>query len=275
MADIHPYKRISRAAKFVVPHAASLLSSTRVQLAMSLGETAVALLQGKGSGSGWDLRAETDAALKFIFHGSTVFDVGANKGDWSRAIYEKLNGKIRLFVFEPQESCFDELSTFVSSGAVLTMAAVGEADGKATLYSSGDRAQNASFHMRNDTYFSGQVFMPCTVDVVSIDSFMKRNEIESVGFMKMDIEGHEIFALRGARVALSTGAIRALSFEFGSPNLNSRTFFRDYWSMLTEYGYKIHRVLPGGNLLPILRYDEDLEYFRGVSNYIATIDQPR
>jgi hypothetical protein len=85
----------------------------------------------------------------------------------------------------------------------------------------------------------------------------------------MDIEGHELFALRGAKNALKAGCIRALSFEFGSGNINSRTFFRDFWDLLTMYEYKIVRVLPGGKLYSVRAYNEDLEYFRGVSNYIA------
>jgi hypothetical protein len=107
--------------------------------------------------------------------------------------------------------------------------------------------------------------------VVSIDSFMEAHAIEFVDFMKMDIEGHELFALQGAARALARGAIRALSFEFGAGNINSRTFFRDYWDLLTKHGYEIYRVLPGGRTLRIVRYDEDLEYFRSVSNYVAVL----
>ena len=64
--------------------------------------------------------------------------------------------------------------------------------------------------------------------------------------MKMDTEGHELFALRGAANALSKGTILALSFEFGGSSINSRTFFRDYWNLLTQYSYEIYRVLPRG-----------------------------
>jgi hypothetical protein len=42
--------------------------------------------------------------------------------------------------------------------------------------------------------------------------------------------------------------------------------YRDYWDLLRGYDYDIYRILPRARTLRILRYDEDLEYFRGVSN---------
>ena len=267
MPELHRYSRTAKLAKFLIPATAHVLSSARVQSAISLGETGAALLQGKGAGSGWDLNAEVTAALKFIRPGATVFDVGANKGEWSRAVRERV-GDVRLFLFEPQATCAPYLEI---DGAVLTQAAVGETDGRAVLHSPGDAAGNASLHIRSDTYFAEQRFASSEVMVVSLDSFMDTHAIQSVDFMKMDIEGHELFALRGAARAVARGAIRALSFEFGSGNINSRTFFRDYWDLLTNHSYEIYRVLPRGRTLRIFRYDEDLEYFRGVSNYLAVL----
>jgi FkbM family methyltransferase len=78
--------------------------------------------------------------MPFIRAGATVFDVGANKGEWSRAVHEQV-GDVRLFLFEPQEACLPYLKIH---GAVPTLAAVGEADGRAPLYSPGDTAPNAS-----------------------------------------------------------------------------------------------------------------------------------
>jgi len=258
-------------AKAVMPTAAGFLRSRRTQSVMAVGETTFALLQGKGSGSGWDIAGEAAAALKFIPFNSVVFDIGANKGDWSREILEKRNGKLRLFLFEPQAACFPHLDSLQDKGAMIVKSAVGERDEVSTLYSPGDGAENASLHRRRDSYFAEQVFAPRPVNVVSIDSFLKVSGLESVEFMKMDIEGHELFALRGALTALSRHAIKSLSFEFGSGNINSRTFFRDYWDLLTGLSYRIYRVLPRGNILPIYHYAEELEYFRGVSNYIATV----
>jgi hypothetical protein len=39
--------------------------------------------------------------------------------------------------------------------------------------------------------------------------------------------------------------------------------------LATTYGFRIFRVLPGGNMVRIPEYNEDLEHFRGLSNYVA------
>lgn len=70
---------------------------------------------------------------------------------------------------------------------------------------------------------------------------------------------------------LATGKIRALSFEFGSRNINSRTFFRDYWELLTAANFAIYRIAPCGKDILVEDYYEDAEYFRGVSNFVAEL----
>jgi hypothetical protein len=87
----------------------------------------------------------------------------------------------------------------------------------------------------------------------------------------MDLEGHELFALRGTLTALSQRRIRALSFEFCLGNVNSRTFFRDFWELLTPLGFELRRICARGMTIPILEYYEDLEFFRGATNYIAIL----
>jgi hypothetical protein len=76
-------------------------------------------------------------------------------------------------------------------------------------------------------------------------------------------------------VSLRAGTIRALSFEFGLNNIESRTFFRDFWDLLVPFGFSIFRIAPGGNLIQIHEYREELEYFKIVSNYVAVIQRPR
>jgi hypothetical protein len=60
-----------------------------------------------------------------------------------------------------------------------------------------------------------------------------------------------------------------LTFEFGSGQINSRTFFHDFWDLLQPLGFALRRICPGGRTVPVDEYYEDLEYFRGVTNYLA------
>ena len=112
-------------------------------------------------------------------------------------------------------------------------------------------------------------FSAVEVPVVRLDDIIEEFQIEIVDFLKLDIEGAELDALLGAAAALRSGAIRALSFEFGMNNIDSRTFFRDFWDLLVPLGFSIFRIAPGGTLIRIREYREELEYFKIVSNYVA------
>lgn len=62
-----------------------------------------------------------------------------------------------------------------------------------------------------------------------------------------------------------------LLFEFGSGNINSRTFFRELCDLITSAGFRIWRLTPSGGPVPIDEHYEDLEYFRAVSDYMAEL----
>lgn len=106
---------------------------------------------------------------------------------------------------------------------------------------------------------------------MAIDDVVEEHGLDHIDLLKIDVEGHELSVLKGALNNLQRGRVRALTFEFGSGNINSRTFFHDFWDLLTPLGFRIFRVLPTGRLMPIREYYEDCEYFRGVTNYIAVL----
>jgi FkbM family methyltransferase len=232
-------------------------------------ETLTAVLQGKGSGTGWDISAEAKAALPFLSEGAIVFDVGANCGDWSLELRRLANFKLNFFMFEPQEACRELLARLPIEHKVIVRAAVGESCGVATLYSPGPGWANASLYDRRDSAFEHQTFLPVQVPLLSLDEFIYENGLDRIDYLKIDVEGHELEVLKGCRESLSSGLIKAIAFEFGTGNVNSRTYFRDFWDLLTRYNYTIRRILPGGRCHYLGRYYEDLEYFRGVSNYQA------
>jgi FkbM family methyltransferase len=227
------------------------------------------ILLGKGAGSGWDLASEIKATHYAVRSSApVVFDVGANKGHWALMLQQEFP-TARLFLFEPQLACREIISKAGLRDYTLIPKAVSARCGdRVQMFTSGPASQVASLHERRDTYFSAASFTSFEVETVTIDSVIDQYQLTSVDFLKMDIEGHELEALKGAQKGLASGVIKALAFEFGSGNINSRTFFHDFWDFLIPLGFRIHRILPFG-LHAIHEYDEDCEYFRGVTNYVA------
>lgn len=230
-------------------------------------ETYFALLQGKGAGEGWELKAEVDVAAKLVAGSNPiVFDVGANVGKWSKIFLDRRPDAL-MFLFEPARACHVAIEDLHLSKAKIIPSAVGRRKENAFLHTCSPSAEIASLYARRD---SAEVkFSSVEVPVVRLDDIIEEFQIEIVDFMKLDIEGAELDALLGADTALRSGTIRALSFEFGMNNIDSRTFFRDFWDLLVPLGFSIFRIAPGGTLIRIGEYREELEYFKIVSNYVA------
>ena len=57
-----------------------------------LAATYLDILQGKGSGTGWDMAGEIHAALAFVqdIEEPVIFDIGANHGEWTRGVWDAL-----------------------------------------------------------------------------------------------------------------------------------------------------------------------------------------
>ena len=230
-------------------------------------ETYLALLQGKGAGDGWDLKAEVEAASRCVVGNKPViFDVGANVGKWAK-IFLDLRPDAELFLFEPAPACQAAIAALRLSNTTVIPTAVGRYKGTAVLHTCNATAEIASLYARRNS--PELKFFPTEVKVVRLDDVIAELHLQTVDFVKMDIEGAELDALQGAAASLQAGTVRALSFEFGTNNIDSRTFFRDFWDLLNPLGFSIFRVAPGGTLIQIGEYREELEYFRIVSNYIA------
>jgi FkbM family methyltransferase len=188
---------------------------------------------------------------------------------WTTEVRRLVGKRGRWILVEPAAECCALLRKL--DGVEVIEAAVGERAGTGKFYTPGGGSALASLHERHDSHVreAGCKLEERVVAVTTIDEILNQHEIEIADLVKMDLEGHELFALRGATASLKTRRIRALTFEFGNSNVNSRTFFRDFHDLLTGYGYQIQRIYPGGKTVPVSEYYEDLEFFRGVTNYIA------
>lgn len=204
-----------------------------------------------------------------------IFDVGANVGDYSLCLSGFLP-TARIYSFEPAKSVFQQLTGNIAAARAhgqINPRNFGFSDSERTVefYSYTVEGNEASVLSSIDQRRPTQVLDVQTqrserIQVRTIDHFCEAEGIDRIDFLKIDVEGHELSVLRGAKRMLTTGAISMIQFEFGPANIYSRTYFYDFWSLLSA-AYEIYRIVPQG-LAPINFYGEHNEIFL-TTNYLA------
>ena len=121
-------------------------------------------------------------ALKHVKNKRCAIDGGAHYGSWTRymaPVFEK------VYAFEPHPAIFECLvkNTKHLANVSLVPCAIGEEKAKVSIADGEDNSGCG--------YIDGEGDIP----VVTIDSY----KFEDVGFIKLDVEGYEYFALKGAK----------------------------------------------------------------------------
>lgn len=198
----------------------------------------------------------------------TIFDVGANVGDYSILLKDIFKEKARLFSFEPSKKTYQKflINTKDLSDLNHYNFGFGNEDTKITLFSNADESALASLYPRRLDHFNIQMNKTEEIEIKTIDWFCLEQGIKHIHFLKIDVEGHEIQVLEGAKNIIDSKGIDFIQFEFGGCNIDSRTFFQDFYYFLKD-NYHIHRIVKDG-LYTIKGYKEMYEAFI-TTNYLA------
>ncbi len=201
-----------------------------------------------------------------------VFDVGANKGQFLSLMQSGLQGVPFVFhAFEPGKTAFQILqqNTQGSSGIRLNNVGLGRKSEQAELYFNKPGSSLASLSKRRLEHLDIHFELAETIQLTTLDEYCAQHAIKQIDLLKLDVEGHEFAVLQGGAETFRAGKVWALTFEFGGSNIDSRTYFQDFWYLLQDYGMKqFLRITPSGYLARIKEYREIDEQFR-TTNYLV------
>jgi FkbM family methyltransferase len=154
-------------------------------------------------------RAERELLRKILFQGAVVADVGANIGIYSQFLSRCVGPTGLVHSFEPSRDNFRRLSAATRdvSNVRLTQAAVGERSGPCELYVS-DKLNVDHRAYKAD----GDSRRAIPIQMIALDDYFKPGQ--RVDLIKMDIQGYELHALRGAQRVLQENPGINLLLEF-------------------------------------------------------------
>jgi FkbM family methyltransferase len=207
-------------------------------------------------------------ALRTAVSPATIFDVGANVGEWTADLLE-LSGSLQIpshvYAFEPCRETFARLSDRAGNWPNVTLInkACSRHAGTATMhvYGSGFGTNSLAEPTDNRRAVSEEV------QLTTIDLYCETNGIKNIDLLKVDAEGYDFEIIVGASEMLDRQAIRILQFEYNHRWIGSRNYLRDVFSLLIPRGYLIGKLIGAHvDLFPYWRWELET-YAEG--NYVA------
>ena len=171
--------------------------------------------------------------------GDVVVDLGGNIGIFTRYAYHM--GASKIVTFEPDRRYFEILKQNAPANAVLFNAAIGDQLGTLTLTESSHLGGSNLWHQKDPT------LTQYDVNLYTLDYILDNGLIDRIDFLKVDIEGSEIIALKGISDA-NLAKIRNVAVEYHHEHLNFNDELRnEFIGRFNRLGFNSYLLFCGPN----------------------------
>jgi FkbM family methyltransferase len=197
----------------------------------------------------------------------TVFDVGANVGDWSK-LASKLFPESEIHAFELSPATFRTLTKNVEGKRFhLNNFGLSSADGEIEYKDFGENSGSNTIVTSLTFHDSHRASSTQKSRVARGETYCREHGIQTIDFLKIDVEGAEHLVLDGFKGMLKENAIRCIQFEYGYANGDAKFLMKDFFNFFGAFEYKIGKVWSGG--ARFAPFDYALNDFDSGPNYIA------
>ena len=160
--------------------------------------------------------------------------MGANYGLLSFGLAPKFSERVRFHLFEPNRRLVSAIrrSAELYPKMQITVNADAVSDHNGVVQFAIDEEQSGASHICPE---NGVPFPS-----ISLDDYLKKNALPEVTLLKLDVEGDELTALRGAAEALQSHAIKAVYFEYFEKWLRRIQPPEHLLDFLESFGYAVY-----------------------------------
>ncbi len=200
-------------------------------------------------------KAECMFVTNFLKEGMTFFDIGANLGQYTLLGAKRVGSNGRVHSFEPSSRMFSELNFNVSlngfsNSCILNNVAVSEKEGigKLSKYEAGGEVYG-SLGNQNWAESSKPLVGHEEVKTTTLNVYIKEHNISHVDLIKIDIEGAELLALRGANQLLNRPDAPTIVLEMADITTDGFGYKAiEIWDYLESFGYRMYCFNNKGNI---------------------------
>ena len=201
-----------------------------------------------------------------------IFDVGANKGDWTDIAKSRIqNAELHLFepsvvaynVLMKRYSCDKHMGSFP---LFISNVACSDKNETLPLYYDHPGSTLASLTKRDLSFYNINMGKSEEVKCIRLYDYIRGNNITHIDLLKIDVEGHELTVLKGLGDYFNTSFIDFVQFEYGGANIDTHTTLRDLFEIFNKSGFRVGKLFPRG--IEFNNYVPRMENFQ-YSNWVA------
>jgi FkbM family methyltransferase len=199
----------------------------------------------------------TQFLLRLLRPGYVFFDIGANIGYYGLTAAAKIGSSGKVHCFEPASQLFQRIQKNIAlnrfENILANQVAVSDGMDKMKLYlSSGDNLGMTGLTKASN--FSG---IEELTETIILDKYIQIHDLKRVDIVKIDIEGHEMAALRGMTTMIDRFKPLLLIEVLKTPLMRYDQSPRDIYRFLLSKGYQPYDLQAKNKLVKIVSEEKE------------------